>query len=71
MQKGAKPTYFREPHIICQRAACGSRAAVWSPLVYSVEEHTVLSCVHVVTFVGLILQLLELLFRGCGLIGAM
>jgi hypothetical protein len=34
MRKGAQPTYFREPHIICRRAACGSRAAVWLPLVY-------------------------------------
>jgi hypothetical protein len=27
MQNGAQPTYFREPHIICQKAASGSRAA--------------------------------------------
>jgi hypothetical protein len=36
MHKGAQPTYFREPHIICQRAACGSRAAVWPPLLYAI-----------------------------------
>jgi hypothetical protein len=36
MQKGAQPTYFREPHIIRQRTACDSRAAVWTPLVYIV-----------------------------------
>jgi hypothetical protein len=35
MQKGAQPTYFREPHIIYQTAACGSPAAVWPPLVYT------------------------------------
>jgi hypothetical protein len=42
-KKGAQPTYFREPHIICQRAACGSRAAVWSPLLYNHHLHTFLS----------------------------
>ena len=31
MQKGAQPTYFRKPHIICQRDACGLRAVVWPP----------------------------------------
>jgi hypothetical protein len=35
MQKGAQPTYFREPHILFQRAACGSRVAVWPPLIYT------------------------------------
>ena len=38
MQKGAQLTYFREPHIIFQRAACGSRAAVWSPVIYSLPH---------------------------------
>jgi hypothetical protein len=46
MQKGAQPTYFREPHIICQRAACGLRAAVWTPLAYAVGEVEVFGMVH-------------------------
>jgi hypothetical protein len=35
MQKGFQPKYIREQHVICQRDACGSRAAVWLPLAYS------------------------------------
>lgn len=27
--KRAQPTYLQEPHILCQRATCGSQAAVW------------------------------------------
>ena len=36
MKKGARPTYFHEPHIKGQRAECGSWATVWPPLIYIV-----------------------------------
>lgn len=31
-RKGAQPPHFHEPHIKCQKAACGSQAALWLPL---------------------------------------
>jgi hypothetical protein len=45
-KKGAQPTYFREPHIMCQRAACGSRAAVWPPLLYTNDPQILVATVN-------------------------
>lgn len=43
MPKGIQPTYFCEPLMICQRAACGSRTTVCQPLHY-IKECTGCDC---------------------------
>lgn len=53
MKKGAQPTYFHQPHIKCQKAACSLRAANWPPLVY-MFIHLSLSCrfsIHPISFI--------------------